>query len=202
MGKKPFLFNKIAGVYGIFFNWQVGNYRSILNHIKEELDFSAYQSIIDIGCGTGALCRVLQEYGLEVTGLDPAEAMLAVAGKKSGKAEPEKPSIRFLHGDVLNGLPFGEKSLDIAITSYVAHGLMPDERQILYEEMKRVAKHAVVLLDYNEHRSLISDIAEWLEGGDYFNFIGSVRNELIRHFSNIKIINTGKRSAIYICKTG
>lgn len=25
--------------------------------------------------------------------------------------------------------------------------------------------------DYNKKRSLITDIAEWLEGGDYFNFI-------------------------------
>ena len=41
-----------------------------------------------------------------------------------------------------------------------------------------MAKHAAVLLDYNEHRSLTTDIAEWLEGGDYFNFIVSIRNEL------------------------
>ena len=86
MGKKPFLFNKIAGVYGIYFNWQVGNYRRILNNLKDELDFSAYQNAIDIGCGTGALCKVLQEYGLEVKGLDSAQAMLAIAEKKCGKA--------------------------------------------------------------------------------------------------------------------
>ncbi|MGR6835931.1 class I SAM-dependent methyltransferase [Syntrophomonas erecta] len=57
--------------------------------MKEDLDFSTYQSIIDIGCGTGALCNVLKEYGLDVTGLDPAEAVLAIAQKKVGKTEPK-----------------------------------------------------------------------------------------------------------------
>lgn len=66
--------------------------------------------------------------------------------------------------------------------------------------MKRVSKYAAVLFDYNERRSLITDIAEWLEGGDYFNFIGSVEDELQKQFGNLKIINTGKRSAMYICK--
>ncbi len=82
MGERPLLFNKIAIVYGLFFNWQVRNYRNILNNIKGDFDFSIYQRVIDVGCGTGALCKVLQEYGLVVTGIDPAEAMLAVARKK------------------------------------------------------------------------------------------------------------------------
>ncbi|MGR6835934.1 class I SAM-dependent methyltransferase [Syntrophomonas erecta] len=192
--------NKIATVYGLFFNWQVGKYRYILNNVKDELDLSTYQSVIDIGCGTGALCKVLQEYGLEVTGLDSAEAMLAIATKKVGKTEPTEPSVRFIRGDARNGVPFREKSFDLAITSYVAHGLIPKERLILYNEMKRVARHTAVLLDYNEHRALITDIAEWLEGGDYFNFIGSIRDELMQQFGNLKVINTGKRSAMYICK--
>ena len=200
MREKTCLFNRIAYVYGLFFNWQVRNYRHIFANAKKELDISTYHSVIDIGCGTGALCKVLQEYGPEVTGLDPAEAMLAIAKKKAGKTEPNETSIRFIHGNVLNGLPFRDKSFDLAISSYVAHGLMPEERLLLYHEMKRVARHTAVLLDYNEHRSLITDIAEWLEGGDYFSFIGSVMDELMKHFGNLKVINTGKRSAMYICK--
>lgn len=51
----------IAPVYGLFFRWQVRNYRNILADVKDELDFSTCRSVIDIGCGTGALCRVLHE---------------------------------------------------------------------------------------------------------------------------------------------
>lgn len=200
MRKKVFKFNKIAPVYGRFFNWQVQNYRNILNNAENELDFSTYKSIIDIGCGTGALCKVLKEYGGDVTGLDTAEAMLEIAKRNVGRAEANKEGVRFIHGDVLNGLAFQDKSFDLVISSYVAHGLMPKERDILYKEMKRLARHTTVLLEYNGRRSLVTDIAERLEGGDYFNFIGSVREELESQFGNLKVINTGKYSAMYICK--
>ncbi len=200
MREKAYLFNKIAAVYGLFFSWQVRHYHYIFDNAKEELDFSTYQSIIDIGCGTGALCKVLKECGVDVTGIDPAEAMLAIARKKVGKTKPNQQDIQFIHGDVLNGLPFRDKSFDLAISSYVAHGLMPEERLTLYNEMKRVAKHTAVLIDYNEQRSLITDVVEWLEGGDYFNFIGSIRDELTNHVGNLKVINTGKHSAMYICR--
>lgn len=200
MEKKPFLFNKIAILYGLFFNGQVRNYRNIFEDIKEDFNFSSYQNVIDIGCGTGALCKVLQEHGLEVTGLDPAESMLKVARKKMKNIDPNKPHIEFICGNVLDGLPFSNKSFDIAISSYVAHGLSPKDRMILYDEMKRVARYTAVFYDYNEQRSLLTDIVEWMENGDYFNFIQGIRDELISEFGNLKVINTGPRSALYICK--
>jgi ubiquinone/menaquinone biosynthesis C-methylase UbiE len=39
-------------------------------------------NVLDLGCGTGALCCSLAERGHRVTGVDPAEAMLAVAKGK------------------------------------------------------------------------------------------------------------------------
>lgn len=193
MKKKLFLFNKIAKIYGLFFKMQVKGYRDIFYKSKEEFNFSEFKNVIDVGCGTGALCKVLQEYNLQVTGLEPAEAMLEVAKKKTS-------NIQLVLGDVLDGLPFEEKSFDIAISSYVAHGLDSKERLILYREMKRVASQRVVILDYNQQRSLMTDFVEWLEGGDYLNFIMGINKELIKEFGNLKVINTGKRSAMYICE--
>lgn len=197
--KQSLLFNRIANIYGLFYNLQVKNYRRILSNVKSEFDISLYQSAIDIGCGTGALCKALQEHGLAMTGLDPAEAMLAIAAKKTRKPKPFEPAIQFVQGDVLEGLPFNNQSFDIAITSYVAHGLMPLVRMSLYQEMKRVARHTAIFIDYNEQRSLLTDIIEWLEGGDYFNFIRSVKVELSENFGGLRVIRTGPRSAMYIC---
>jgi len=39
-------------------------------------------SVLDLGCGTGMLCCSLAERGHQVTGVDPAAAMLAVAKNK------------------------------------------------------------------------------------------------------------------------
>jgi ubiquinone/menaquinone biosynthesis C-methylase UbiE len=38
--------------------------------------------VLDLGCGTGTLCCALAERGHQVTGVDPAAAMLAVARRK------------------------------------------------------------------------------------------------------------------------
>lgn len=201
MARNPFAFNRIAPIYSLFFNRQVKNYQSVFGSIKEAFDISAYQNVIDIGCGTGALCKVLHEYDLQVTGVDPAESMLAIAKIKAGTLEANKPPIEFIHGSVLTGLPFPDNHFDLAITSYVAHGLAPEERLILYDEMKRVARYAAVIYDYNDHRSLITTIVEWLEGGDYFNFIRSNKDELINQFGNLEVIAISQHAALYICKT-
>jgi SAM-dependent methyltransferase len=39
--------------------------------------------VLDVGCGTGELGLVLARHGLEVTGVDPAEASLEVARRRS-----------------------------------------------------------------------------------------------------------------------
>lgn len=195
MKTKDMLFNKISSIYGLFFNIQARNFTTIFTNIKDELDLSNYKNIIDIGCGTGALCNVLYEKGLSVTGIDPAKRMIEIAKKKSKNKE-----IEFIEANVLTGLPFEDKSFEVSISSFVAHGLNKNERQIMYDEMKRITKHLVIIYDYNEHRGLITDIAEWLEGGDYFNFIKTIKQELNEKFSDVKIVKANIRSNLYVAK--
>lgn len=195
MKKTNELFNKISSIYGLFFNIQVKNFTTIFNNIKDELNLSDYKNIIDIGCGTGALCNVLHNTGLSVTGIDPAKEMIDIANKKSRNKE-----IKFMEANVLTKLPFEDKSFDVSISSFVAHGLSKNERQIMYEEMARVTRHLVIIYDYNEHREPITDIIEWLEGGDYFNFIKVIKQELNEKFGDIKIIRANKRSNLYVAE--
>jgi 2-polyprenyl-3-methyl-5-hydroxy-6-metoxy-1,4-benzoquinol methylase len=46
----------------------------------------ALARVLDAGCGTGALAVEMARLGAGVTGLDPAEAMLAVARARAGAA--------------------------------------------------------------------------------------------------------------------
>ncbi len=195
MKTKDSLFHNISSIYGMFFNIQVENFKTIFNNIKSEFDISVYKNIVDIGCGTGALCNVLYEQGLSVTGIDPAKGMIETANKKSYNKD-----IKFIEANVLTGLPFENKSFDVSISSFVAHGLDKNERQIMYDEMIRITKHLVIIYDYNEHRGIITDIAEWLEGGDYFNFIKTIKHELNEKFNDVQIVNANIRSALYIAK--
>jgi len=195
------LFNKIASIYGTFFESQKRSYNKAIETAKSELDLSAFETVLDIGSGTGALCSVFFERGFTVTGIEPAEKMLAVAQRKTCNQK-----IAFISGNVLEGLPFEDHTFDIVIASFVAHGLVPEHRKIMFAEMSRVAKQFVIFHDFNQNRSIPISIAEWLEGGDYFKFIKTVNHELqtceiaLKNcFSNVKVINVGKHVAWYIC---
>ncbi|MGB4439076.1 MAG: class I SAM-dependent methyltransferase [Sedimentibacter sp.] len=193
--KKSSVFDLIAPVYGLFYNIQRKNFNNVLNKAESTLKLSEYKNIIDIGCGTGAFCSVLHERGLQVTGIDPSQEMLDVAIKKT-----ENKSINFIKANVIEGLPFENKSFDVSIASFVAHGLNQSERKIMYSEMSRITSSLVIIDDYNKNRDTFTNIIERLEGGDYFNFIKIAETEMKLNFKNVQIINVTKRAALYICE--
>lgn len=53
--------------------------------------------VADIGCGTGVFGILLAEHGIEVTGVDPAAAMIDVARARSAEAQVT-PQPRWIHG--------------------------------------------------------------------------------------------------------
>lgn len=196
-----FLFNAIAPVYGLFYKRQKKRYREVIRNMATEFDLASFGSILDVGCGTGSLCSVLSETGLSVTGIDPAQKMLAIA-----KRQPENGNIRFLQANALEQLPFADQSFDLSIASYVAHGMQKSERIKLYSEMRRVTKSKVILYDYNQKRSLLTSLIEWLERGDYFQFIKNPKgemedcvSEMTKCFSEVKVIEVDTRASWYIC---
>ena len=202
MGKNSHvLFNTIAPFYDLFYKRQRNYYEKIIDNIVNDIDLKIYKTVLDVGCGTGALCAVLNSKGLTVTGIDPAVKMLELAKGKS-----ENNRITFLHANVLEGLPFEDKAFDISIASYVAHGLKQTERKKMYIEMSRITKEKVIIYDYNKNRSLLTSIVEWIEHGDYFHFINVAQrgmeecmSDMNECFSDVRVINVGARAAWYIC---
>ncbi|HKM08343.1 MAG: class I SAM-dependent methyltransferase [Sphaerochaeta sp.] len=195
------LFNTIAPIYGLFFNRQKRKFMEVIQRVKPELNLPTFRTILDVGCGTGALCSVLHQKGLEVTGIEPALKMLDIARRKTRGQD-----IRLLQANVLEGLPFENKAFDISIASYVAHGLLPEERKRLYKEMGRVSSKYVIIYDYNQTRSKLTSLVEWMEGGDYFRFIKSAEkemkgcvSELRSCFSEVRVIHADVRAAWYVC---
>lgn len=187
------LFNIIAPIYALFYDFQVKYYNKTLLKVKDEIDIRQYKTVLDIGCGTGALCYVLYKNGLKVTGVDVAEKMVVKSREKlQGK------NIKILKINPEEDLPFEDNSFDLVISSYVAHGLKPDQRIGLYKEAARVAKEKVIFHDYNENRALLTTIIEWLERGDYFNFIKMAEWEMKEHFKTVKVVDVYKRAAWYI----
>ena len=192
------LFDLIAPLYSLFFQLQVRNYRRIVQNNLSIVKDGQYR-ILDIGCGTGALAFVLSEMGQSVTGIDGSARMI----KKAKWLNRNNQAI-FQVGDALGlpdpGSPLADSSqnYDLVVASYVLHGLRQEQRLALYATMKRLAVKRVVIMDYNQKRALLTSLVEWLEGGDYFNFIKSVEAELKAVFPSVNIVQTGKRSAWYV----
>ena len=188
------IFDRIAPIYGFFYNYQRRYYKRALTGALSEVNLTTYESIVDVGCGTGALCSVLSQMGYKVTGIDPAEKMLGIASKHA-----ENRYVNFVQTSILERTPFEDKSFDVSISSYVAHGLKEADRKLMYSELNRITKNLIIIYDYNQRRSIWVDIIEGLEGGDYFNFIKNVRGELEETFNKVTVIQVSKMASCYIC---
>ncbi|MEU0094744.1 class I SAM-dependent methyltransferase [Kribbella sp. NPDC006257] len=109
---------RLVGVY----DWLEGGRGDLAAYVEIVREFGA-RSVLDVGCGTGALATLLAGLGVEVVGVDPAEASLEVA---RGKAGAEK--VRWVHGDA-TGLP--ELQVDLAVmTGNVAQVFLSDEEWV------------------------------------------------------------------------
>jgi len=85
--------------------------------IAEEL---GARSVLDVGCGTGTFALMLASLGLEVIGVDPAIASLAVA-----RAKPGAGVVRWLHGHATALPPL---QIDLAtLTGNAAQAIADDE---------------------------------------------------------------------------
>lgn len=193
MGKE--LFNSIAEVYGWFHGYQARRFAAILDRHAPRIGMAGMRTICDVGCGTGALCSVLAMRGHEVTGVDPAQRMLAVAKRKA-----PSDSITFVRGDAVEGLPFSDHAFDLVITSHVAHGMRSEKRKLFYRELMRIADKAVIIHDYNEERAVLTTFVEWMEKGDYFGFIKRPKEEMEEVFPSIETIDVGKQARWYVCR--
>lgn len=186
------LFDGIAPVYGLFYDWQKNYYSRVFEN-KLPFVLQEGSAVLDVGCGTGALLSLLHDHGFEVSGVDQSERMLAIARRKN-------PAIHFEQADLLLGLPYDDGAFDYTIASYVAHGLDSEKRIRMYHEMKRVTKRAVLIFDYNDKRTLLTSLVEWLEGGDYFGFIRQANTEMRTQFSGVEVIDLGGKAALYLCR--
>ena len=106
---------RLAAVYDAF-----DSDRSDLDAYESMIDEFAARSVLDMGCGTGTLACRLAARGIEVIGLDPAEASLKVAQTK-----PWSERVKWIHGNALKLPPL---AVDLAtMTGNVAQVFLADE---------------------------------------------------------------------------
>ncbi len=99
----------------------------------------AHATALDVGCGEGRFCRMLQPLGIRTTGIDPTEALLA----RAIALDPE--------GDYRAGLaedlPFPDQSFDLVVSYLSLIDIAPLGRAL--SEMARVLRPGGSLLIAN-----------------------------------------------------
>ena len=85
------LFSKVYDAFG--WNFYPEEFAELLLKWMQENEIRV-ESMLDIGCGTGVLCHVLQEHGIKAHGMDLSEGMLRVAREKY-------PEIPFEQGNMI-----------------------------------------------------------------------------------------------------
>ena len=102
---------RLAAIYDLLYP----DRRDLDAYIGVVREFDA-RRVLDIGCGTGSFALLLAGLGIEVTGLDPAQASLDVA-----RAKPDSDRVRWVCGDATALPPL---QVDVAtMTANVAPGI-------------------------------------------------------------------------------
>ncbi len=109
-----------------------GRYQ-IFEEVKKDLDrLNSGSKVLDLGSGTGHLCKFIRDKGFEVKGLDPSKEMLSYARNNF-------PDIGFCEG-VSAQLPFEDGEFDYVVSIEVLRYLNPKDVAKTYSEIFRVLK--------------------------------------------------------------
>ena len=189
------LFDRIAPLYDWFFRLQTREYRKLIHEHIEDVGVSPGNSVLDIGCGTGAFAGAFASAGFVVAGVDGSQRM-ADAARRHG--------IACTVSDAMRQLPFPDKSFDLVTAAFVVHGLPSEGRKAIYTEAARLARRSVLLHEYSPGMAEFSSfsipgVLERVEKSDYLAFIKYGLSELREAFEGVEVISLGKWVSWYIC---
>jgi len=119
-----------------------------LRPLVDQAELQPHYTVLDIGCGTGALDLVIKEAHpqVTVTAIDPDPRALARAQRKAQRAGVV---IRFDRG-FADALPYPDEAFDRVFSSMMLHHVPRAEKQGLLSEVRRVLKPGgrLELLDF------------------------------------------------------
>jgi demethylmenaquinone methyltransferase/2-methoxy-6-polyprenyl-1,4-benzoquinol methylase len=147
------LFATVAPRYDLINDLQsAGLHRLWKRRLLALADGRPGERALDLCCGTGDVAFALARRGLDVTGLDFSEPMLAVAARRLNTESASFATgniVHFLRGDA-EKIPFPDASFDVVTISYGLRNLSDWERGL--REMRRVARPGgrLLVLDFGK----------------------------------------------------
>lgn len=152
------------------------------------------KTALDIGCGEGRFCRMLDQRGVNATGIDPTPALIAAARARDASGT-------YLEA-AAERLPFSDEAFDLVV-SYLSLIDIPDIHKAI-PEMTRVLKPGGVLLiaNLNSFNTACADTG-WVKdraGQRLFYPIDNYLQErsMWIQYRGIRVINHHRPMSIYL----
>ena len=109
--------------------------------VKEEVatEVPPGSNVLEIGCGTGELARILVTRGCTVFGFDLSESMISTAQRRiEMQGLEQKVSVCQMGVESMDTLP--ECGYDVVVSTLVFSELTDDERRFVLEQARRVLR--------------------------------------------------------------
>lgn len=125
------------------------------NDVMELITASKGSSVLDLGCGNGALSKTLQEKGYTVKGIDASRELLEIAKKNY-------PEIEFMHSDAAN---FSlQEPVDVVFSNAVLHWIdkerQPDLLQCVYQALNKEGQFIMEFGGYGNNQFIHESLAQ------------------------------------------
>lgn len=137
--------DQVQGVYTLYASRRLRFSDEYRAAYQKAFDIDCCRSILEIGCGPGALAQSLARWypKAQVTGVDLDAAFIRFAASQA-------PQISFLEADA-TALPFGENSFDVTISNTVQEHLPPE---LFFGQQRRVLRPGGVCLVLSARRGI------------------------------------------------
>lgn len=107
-----------------------------------------FNSLLDVGTGTGRMLQLLQDHYAEAVGIDSSLEMLAVARANLDASKTSSAQVRF--GDIFN-LPVARNTFDVAVVHQVLHFLDDPARAIRETAQALRPGGRLLIVDFAPH---------------------------------------------------
>ena len=125
--------------------WQLIIRRRIMRHLYRVISSKPAGKCLDAGCGRGDFSAQLAKSGFfqSVIGLEYAQDMLDLARQLINPSAPD--ALEFFGHDLTQSLSFQEKEFHTSICINVMHHLLPEDQELLLNELCRVSSKYIIL---------------------------------------------------------
>lgn len=154
--------------------------RHFKKRILAKIDLSPGETVLDVGCATGTLLRLIgkDHPGVRLVGLDPSEEALRMA---AGRLRKDGVEAELWHG-FAESLPLDDESVDVCVSTQTFHHMPDSAKRQAMKEIYRVLRPGgrVFIADFGEEDRWWVRKMAFLERAEYTvnMFSGLIRETL------------------------